>query len=266
MKQYLKLMRKILDCGIDQQDGRTGHTSRQLFGETLKFHMWKGFPAVTTKKLFFKGIIHELIWFLSGDCENIKYLRDNDVHIWDAWADDDGFVGPIYGAQWRRWENLKYSYTEDQIKQLIDGLRENPLSRRHIVSAWNVSDLEDMALVPCHILFQCHVAGKLLHMTMYQRSADMFLGVPFNIASYAILLHMIAAQTDLVPGTLTMMFGNVHLYENQFAAAREQVSRKYLALPQLILRPAQSIDDYTADHVRISGYNCHPAIKVPVVV
>ena len=269
MKAYLDLMRQVLETGVPKED-RTGTGTLSLFGAQMRFDLSQGFPLVTTKKLHLKSIIHELIWFLAGDT-NIKYLKDNGVSIWDEWADANGDLGPVYGKQWRSWAKPDGGAV-DQIAELLVEIRRNPDSRRLIVSAWNPADVPKMALAPCHCLFQFHVAkgksGKRrLSCQLYQRSADLFLGVPFNIASYALLTHMIAQVCDLEPGDFVHTFGDVHLYSNHLEQARLQLSREPLALPKLRLNPAVTdLFAFRYEDVAIEGYQAHPAIKAPVAV
>jgi thymidylate synthase len=264
MRQYHQLLARILDEGVRKSD-RTGTGTLSVFGHQMRFDLSQGFPLVTTKKLHLKSIIHELIWFLAGDT-NIKYLKENGVSIWDDWADADGNLGPVYGKQWRSWPKPDGT-TVDQIQGLIEELKRNPDSRRMIVSAWNPADIEKMALPPCHCLFQFYVAEGRLSCQLYQRSADVFLGVPFNIASYALLTHMIAQVTNLQPGDFVHTLGDTHLYLNHLDQAREQLSRQPRALPQLRLDPkVRSIFDFRFEHVSIEQYDPHPHIKAPVAV
>lgn len=264
MKAYLDLMRLVLETGVDKSD-RTGTGTRSLFGAQMRFDLAQGFPLVTTKKLHLKSIIHELIWFLAGDT-NVKYLQHNGVRIWDEWADDNGDLGPVYGKQWRRWE-APGGRSIDQIKETIARIRKDPDSRRLIVTAWNPADVPFMALSPCHCLFQFYVAEGRLSCQLYQRSADLFLGVPFNIASYALLTHMVAQVTGLKPGDFVHTFGDVHLYSNHLEQARLQLTREPLPLPRLVLDPSiTNIDDFRYEHVRIEGYQAHPHIPAPVAV
>ena len=264
MKQYLTLMREVRDHGAVKND-RTGTGTRSLFGRQLRFDLKQGFPAVTTKKLHFRSIIHELLWFLRGDT-NVQYLRDNGVTIWDEWADEKGELGPVYGYQWRSWPAPDGSHI-DQISRVLQELRQNPDSRRLVVSAWNVADLPRMALQPCHAFFQFYVAGGRLSCQLYQRSADIFLGVPFNIASYALLVHMVAQQADLEVGEFVWTGGDCHLYANHMRQVDEQLKREPYALPRLALmrRPA-SLFDYRFEDFEILGYQSHPAIKATVAV
>jgi thymidylate synthase len=264
MRQYLDLLRDVLDNGAEKSD-RTGTGTRSLFGRQLRFDLGDGFPLVTTKKLHTKSIVHELLWFLRGET-NIAYLKENGVSIWDEWADADGDLGPVYGKQWRSWQGAD-GKTIDQIAWLIDEIRRNPDSRRLVVSAWNVADLPKMALAPCHCLFQFHVANGRLSCQLYQRSADVFLGVPFNIASYALLTHLIAQVCDLAPGDFVHSFGDVHLYNNHVEQARTQLAREPLPLPKLKLNPdVKSIFAFRFEDIAVEGYQSYPAIKAPVAV
>jgi thymidylate synthase len=270
MRNYLDLMQRVLDEGATKQD-RTGTGTLSLFGAQLRFDLSKGFPLVTTKKLHLKSIIHELIWFLAGDT-NIKYLKDNGVSIWDEWADENGDLGPVYGKQWRSWEKPNGGVV-DQMAEVLREIRRNPDSRRLIVSAWNPADVPEMALAPCHLMFQFYVArpegaGRpRLSCQMYQRSADYFLGVPFNIASYALLTHMIAQVTDLDVGDFVITFGDVHLYANHLDQVREQLVRAPRALPTLKLNPAvRDLFAFRFQDIAIENYDPHPAIKAPVAV
>ncbi|MFI4920841.1 MAG: thymidylate synthase [Gammaproteobacteria bacterium] len=264
MKQYLDLMREVRDHGTEKAD-RTGTGTRSLFGHQMRFDLKLGFPVVTTKKLHFRSIIHELLWFLKGET-NVQYLRDNGVSIWDEWADEKGELGPVYGYQWRSWPAPGGQHI-DQISRVLQELRQNPDSRRLIVSAWNVADLARMALQPCHTFFQFYVAEGRLSCQMYQRSADIFLGVPFNIASYALLTHMVAQQTDLEVGEFIWTGGDCHLYSNHMQQVDEQLKREPMPLPRLaIKRRPPSLFDYTFEDFEITGYQSHPAIKAPVAV
>lgn len=264
MRQYLDLLRDVLDNGAEKSD-RTGTGTRSLFGRQLRFDLADGFPLVTTKKLHTKSIVHELLWFLRGET-NVAYLKENGVSIWDEWADADGNLGPVYGKQWRSWQGAD-GKTIDQIAWLIGEIRRNPDSRRLVVSAWNVAELPKMALAPCHCLFQFHVANGRLSCQLYQRSADVFLGVPFNIASYALLTHLIAQVCDLAPGDFVHSFGDVHLYNNHVEQARTQLAREPLPLPRLKLNPeVNSIFDFRFEDIAVEGYQSHPAIKAPVAV
>lgn len=256
-------MQRILDEGVDKAD-RTGTGTRSLFGAQMRFDLRQGFPLVTTKKLHLRSIIHELLWFLSGDT-NIGYLKDHGVSIWDEWADDNGDLGPVYGSQWRSWPDYNGGHI-DQIQRVLDDLRSNPNSRRHIVSAWNVGLVDQMALPPCHLLFQFYVAEGRLSCMLYQRSCDFFLGVPFNIASYSLLTHMVAQQVGLDVGDFVWTGGDVHLYSNHFEQARLQLSREHRPPPQLVLNKASDLYSYRYEDVQIEGYDPHPAIKAPVAV
>ena len=264
MQQYHALLRRILAEGIEKSD-RTGTGTLSVFGHQMRFDLAEGFPLVTTKKLHLRSIIHELLWFLAGDT-NIAYLKENGVSIWDEWADENGDLGPVYGKQWRSWPNPDGAAV-DQITWLIEEIRRNPDSRRLVVSAWNPADLDRMALAPCHCLFQFYVAGGKLSCQLYQRSADVFLGVPFNIASYALLTHMVAQVTGYEPGDFVHSFGDAHLYTNHLEQAREQLSREPRPLPRLRLDPA--VDDifgFRFADIAIEGYDPHPAIRAPVAV
>ena len=264
MKNYLDLMADILASGARKTD-RTGTGTLSVFGRQLRFDLSDGFPLVTTKKLHLRSIIHELLWFLSGDT-NIKYLNDHGVTIWDEWADANGELGPVYGHQWRSWPAPDGRHI-DQITQVLEQIRSKPDSRRHIVSAWNPAEVDKMALPPCHALFQFYVADGRLSCQLYQRSADYFLGVPFNIASYALLTHMFAQQCDLQPGEFVWTGGDGHLYTNHLEQARLQLTREPYALPQLnILRRPDSIFGYRFEDFQIDGYQSHPAIKAPIAV
>ena len=264
MKQYLDLMRHILDHGASKDD-RTGTGTLSVFGYQMRFNLADGFPLVTTKKLHLKSIIHELLWFLRGD-SNVAYLRENGVTIWDEWADAEGNLGPVYGHQWRSWP-APDGTTIDQMSDVLAQIRRNPNSRRLIVSAWNVADIPRMALAPCHALFQFYVVDGRLSCQMYQRSADVFLGVPFNIASYALLTHLVAQQCDLGVGDFVWTGGDCHLYRNHLDQVREQLSREPLPLPTLVLgRRAPSLFDYRYEDIEIAGYRSHPGIKAPIAV
>ena len=263
MKQYLGLMRHVMQNGHDKSD-RTGTGARSVFGYQMRFDLAQGFPLLTTKKLHLRSIIHELLWFLKGDT-NIKYLKDNNVSIWDEWADENGDLGPVYGYQWRSWPAPDGRHI-DQIANVVEQIKKNPDSRRLIVSAWNPALVDEMALPPCHALFQFYVAGGRLSCQLYQRSADVFLGVPFNIASYALLIHMMAQQADLQPGELVWTGGDVHLYNNHLAQAETQLSREPYPLPTLELRHAPSIDAYQYSDITLQNYQYHPAIPAPVAV
>lgn len=277
MKQYLDLLSQILDTGAVRED-RTGTGTKSIFGAQLRFNLAQGFPLVTTRKVFFKGVIHELLWFLAGDT-NIKYLADHKVHIWDAWADEQGDLGPIYGAQWRAWE-APDGRRIDQISQVVEQIRNNPNSRRHLVSAWNPAVLPDervsprenvragrAALASCHALFQFYAAGGRLSCLLYQRSTDCPVGQVFNIAQYALLTHMVAQQCDLAPGDFIWTGGDCHIYLNQIEGVREQLAREPRALPKLVLkRRPPSILEYQFEDFEIIDYHPHPPIKYPVAV
>jgi thymidylate synthase len=264
MQQYLDMMRLVRDTGTRKED-RTGTGTLSVFGHQLRFDLSAGFPLVTTKKLHLRSIIHELLWFLSGD-SNIRYLKDNGVSIWDEWADENGELGPVYGVQWRSWPTPD-GRKVDQISQIMQQLKETPDSRRIILSAWNVAEIENMALPPCHCLFQFYVADGKLSCQLYQRSCDIFLGVPFNIASYALLTHMIAQQADLKVGDFIWTGGDCHLYLNHLEQADEQLSREPLPLPTLaIKRHPPSIFDYKFEDFDILNYEAHPHIKAAVAV
>jgi thymidylate synthase len=264
MRQYLDFMRHVFEHGTLKTD-RTGTGTRSVFGYQMRFDLAKGFPMVTTKKLHTKSIIHELLWFLSGST-NVRYLKDNGVSIWDEWAGADGELGPVYGYQWRSWPNPDGTST-DQISQLIQQIRSNPDSRRLIVSAWNVSDIPRMALPPCHAFFQFYVADGKLSCQLYQRSADIFLGVPFNIASYALLVHMVAQQTGLEPGEFIWTGGDCHIYLNHTEQVLTQLARTPHPLPRLAIRnKPESLFDYRYENFEILDYLCEPPIKAPVAV
>jgi thymidylate synthase len=264
MQQYLDMMRLVRESGTRKED-RTGTGTVSIFGHQMRFDLSQGFPLVTTKKLHLRSIIHELLWFLSGD-SNIRYLKENGVSIWDEWADEDGDLGPVYGVQWRSWP-APDGRKIDQVAQVIQQLRETPDSRRIILSAWNVAEIENMALPPCHCLFQFYVADGKLSCQLYQRSCDIFLGVPFNIASYALLTHMLAQQADLAVGDFIWTGGDCHLYLNHLEQADEQLSRKPLPLPTLaIKRRPPSIFDYQFEDFEILNYEAHPHIKAAVAV
>jgi thymidylate synthase len=264
MQPYLQLLSRILEEGTPQQD-RTGTGTLSVFGHQMRFDLAQGFPLVTTKKLHLRSIIVELLWFLRGDT-NIAWLKENRVSIWDEWADENGDLGPVYGKQWRDWEGANGEHI-DQIAELIALIRRDPASRRQIVSAWNPAELSQMALAPCHCLFQTQVANGRLNLQLYQRSADVFLGVPFNIASYALLAHMLAQQCDLEPGVFVWTGGDCHLYSNHLDQARLQLEREPKPLPTLTLaRKPAAIDGYAYEDFVISGYEAHPHIKAPVAV
>ena len=264
MQPYLELLRHVLDHGTVKAD-RTGTGTRSVFGWQMRYDLSKGFPLVTTKKLHLRSIVHELIWFLQGDT-NIAYLKENGVSIWDEWADANGDLGPVYGRQWRAWPTADGKVV-DQIAWVVDEIKRNPDSRRLIVSAWNVGELPKMALMPCHTMFQFYVADGKLSCQLYQRSGDIFLGVPFNIASYALLTHMIAQVTGLAPGDFVHTLGDAHLYSNHVEQAEKQLAREPRKLPRLVLNPeVTSIFDFRFDDVSIVDYDPHPAIKAPVAV
>ena len=264
MRQYLDLVRAIRDTGA-RKDDRTGTGTLSIFGYQMRFDLGAGFPVLTTKRLHLRSIIHELLWFLRGDT-NIGYLHEHDVTIWDEWADEHGNLGPVYGAQWRAWPTVDGGHI-DQIQRALDLIRTNPDSRRIIVSAWNVGELEEMALQPCHALFQFYVAKGRLSCQLYQRSADVFLGVPFNIASYALLLHMMAQQTDLEPGELIWTGGDCHLYLNHLEQAQQLLGREPLPLPKLsIKRKPDTLFDYRFEDFELLDYHAHAPIKAPISV
>jgi thymidylate synthase len=264
MKPYLDLLKHLLTHGVAKQD-RTGTGTLSAFGYQMRFDLSDGFPLLTTKRLHVRSIIHELLWFLSGDT-NVKYLHDHDVHIWDEWADSQGELGPIYGYQWRHWPSPDGSHI-DQLRSVVEQIRANPDSRRLIVSAWNVADIPQMALPPCHLLFQFYVAQGRLSCQLYQRSADVFLGVPFNIASYALLTLMVAQVTDLQPGEFIHTFGDVHLYNNHLQQAQLQLTRTPRPLPVMRLRSdVESIFDFRYEDFTLDRYDPHPHIKAPVAV
>lgn len=264
MKQYLDMLQRVLDEGAIKTD-RTGTGTQSIFGHQMRFDLSEGFPLVTTKKLHLRSIIYELLWFLNGDT-NINYLKENGVSIWDDWADEDGELGPVYGKQWRAWPG-KDGGTVDQISKVINSIKTNPDSRRHMVVAYNPTYVDDMALPPCHSLFQFYVADGKLSCQLYQRSADTFLGVPFNIASYALLTYMMAQQCDLEPGDFVWSGGDVHIYSNHMDQVKEQLSRETFPLPQLkILRKPDSLYEYQFEDFEFLNYQCHPHIKAPVAV
>lgn len=265
MQEYHRLLQKVLAHGSYRED-RTGTGAYSVFGEQSRYDLSAGFPVVTTKKLHLRSIIHELLWFLKGDT-NIRYLQENKVTIWDEWADENGELGPVYGAQWRRWQGAPEAPPVDQIAKLVEGIRKNPFSRRHIVSAWNVPYVDQMALPPCHCLFQFFVAEGKLSCQLYQRSADLFLGVPFNIASYALLTMMIAQVCDLQPGDFVHTFGDLHLYANHLEQAKEQLSREPRPLPVMKLNPeVRDLFAFQYEDFTLEGYDPHPAIKAPIAV
>jgi len=264
MQNYLDLMRKIRDGGAEKGD-RTGTGTLSIFGAQLRFDLAQGFPLVTTKRLHLKSIIYELLWFLKGET-NVKYLNDNGVKIWNEWADAQGELGPVYGKQWRSWPTAD-GQTVDQIAELIEGLKNNPNSRRHIISAWNVGEIDQMALPPCHCLFQFYVANGALSCQLYQRSADIFLGVPFNIASYALFTHMVAQVVGLRAGEFIHTFGDAHLYLNHLEQADAQLARTPLSLPKLVIKSdVKDIDGFEFDDFEIIGYEAHPHIAAKVAV
>ncbi len=264
MKQYLDLLRKIVETGVDRGD-RTGTGTRSIFGYQMRFNLADGFPLLTTKKLHLKSIIYELLWFLRGDT-NVKYLQDHGVRIWNEWADADGNLGHIYGYQWRSWPDYDGGYI-DQIAEVVNTIKNNPESRRIIVSAWNVGDLKTMNLPPCHLLFQFYVADGRLSLQLYQRSADCFLGVPFNIASYALLLMMVAQVTGLEPGDFVHTLGDAHIYSNHFEQVAEQLSREPRPLPRMIINPdVKELTDFKFEDFTLEDYNPHPHIKATVAV
>ncbi|MBO7278244.1 MAG: thymidylate synthase [Bacteroidales bacterium] len=264
MKAYLDLMQHILDNGADKGD-RTGTGTRSVFGYQMRFDLAQGFPLLTTKRLHLKSIIHELLWFLKGDT-NIRYLNENGVTIWDEWASETGELGPVYGHQWRSWGKAD-GQTIDQIAELVDALKKNPDSRRHIVSAWNVGEIDQMALPPCHALFQFYVADNKLSCQLYQRSADVFLGVPFNIASYALLTQMIAQVCGYELGDFVHTLGDAHLYNNHFEQARLQLTREPRSLPRMVLNPdVKSLFDFRYEDFHLEDYDPHPGIKAPIAV
>lgn len=264
MRQYLELLEDILENGSDKAD-RTGTGTRSVFGRQLRFDLAQGFPLLTTKKLHTRSILHELLWFLRGET-SLDYLHENKVSIWDEWADEKGELGPVYGYQWRSWPTPEGGHV-DQISQVVEQLRANPDSRRHIVCAWNVGQIEQMALPPCHCLFQFYVADGKLSCQLYQRSADVFLGVPFNIASYATLALMMAQVLELEPGDFVHTFGDVHLYSNHFEQARTQLAREPRILPRMELNPERrELFDFVYEDLRIVGYDPHPHIAAPVAI
>ena len=264
MQAYLDLLQRVLDEGVPKGD-RTGTGTLSVFGHQMRFDLSEGFPLVTTKRIHIPSVVHELLWFLKGDT-NVRYLQENGVRIWNEWADEHGDLGPVYGKQWRRWVGPD-GVEHDQIAEAIRLIRENPNSRRIIVSAWNVADLPEMALMPCHAFFQFHVADGKLNCQMYQRSADVFLGVPFNIASYSLLTHMMAQVCGLEPGVFVHSIGDAHLYNNHLEQARLQITRDPLPLPSLKLDASVTdIDGFTAEHIEFVGYEHHPHIAAPIAV
>ena len=263
MKQYIDLLQHVVDRGVEKND-RTGTGTLSVFGYQMRFNLQEGFPILTTKKVHLRSIIHELLWFLQGDT-NIKYLNDNKVSIWDEWADENGNLGPIYGHQWRSWNAEDHSI--DQINEIIETLKHNPDSRRMIVSAWNVGKLQEMRLPPCHLLFQFYVANGILSCQLYQRSADIFLGVPFNIASYALLTMMVAQVTGLKPGEFIHTLGDAHIYLNHMEQVKLQLSREPRPLPRMIINQnVRNINDFVFDDFKLEGYEPHPAIKASVAI
>ena len=262
MQEYLDLLEKVKNSGKPKGD-RTGTGTISVFGHQMRFNLEDSFPLLTTKKIHFKSVAYELLWFLKGDT-NINYLKENGVSIWDEWADENGDLGPVYGKQWRKWEGKNNIH--DQVTEVIKQIKDNPDSRRHIVSAWNVADIPNMALAPCHILFQFYVQDGKLSCQLYQRSADVFLGVPFNIASYSLLTHMIANICDLKVGEFVHTLGDAHLYTNHLEQAEEQLSRKPLDPPQIIVKGKESIDDYEFEDFEIVNYQFHPHIPAKVAI
>jgi thymidylate synthase len=264
VRQYLDLIQRVLDDGVEKSD-RTGTGTLSVFGHQMRFDLRDGFPLVTTKKIHTKSVIGELLWFLRGDT-NVRWLQERGISIWDEWADDQGDLGPVYGYQWRSWPTPSGEHV-DQIAAVVQQIRSDPDSRRHIVSAWNVADIPQMALAPCHTMFQFYVAEGRLSCQLYQRSADVFLGVPFNIASYALLTHMVAQVTDLEVGDFVHTLGDAHLYVNHLEQARTQLAREPRDLPELWLDPAvRDLADFDLEHVKIAGYDPHPGIKAPIAI
>ena len=264
MQQYLDLLRLVLDEGV-RKDDRTGTGTLSVFGHQMRFSLADGFPVVTTKKVHLRSVVGELLWFIRGD-SNVRWLQERGITIWDEWADANGDLGPVYGRQWRSWP-APDGRTIDQLQTVIDGIREDPDSRRHVVSAWNVADLPQMALAPCHAFFQFYVGDGRLSCQLYQRSADLFLGVPFNIASYALLTQMVAQVTELEPGDFVHTLGDAHLYLNHLDQVREQLGRAPRALPTLELDPScRAIDDFELESITVVGYDPHPAIRAPIAV
>ena len=265
MKQYLDLLQKVLQEGVERED-RTGVGTRSIFGYQFRCDLQRGFPLLTTKRVFFKGVVEELLWFLEGNT-NVKSLQERNIHIWDAWANEEGELGPIYGFQWRNWRDANSEEGIDQIDQVIQGIREQPYSRRHIVSAWNVADIHKMALPPCHLLFQFYVANGRLSCQLYQRSADVFLGVPFNIASYSLLTLMVAQVTGLQPGEFIHTFGDVHLYLNHLDQAKKQLSREPSELPQVrINENVRDLFEFKFEDIELISYHPQSTIKAPIAV
>ena len=264
MQQYLDLLETVMETGVDRSD-RTGTGTRSIFGYQMRFDLEKGFPLLTTKKLHIRSIIHELLWFIQGDT-NIRYLQENGVTIWDEWADENGDLGPVYGKQWRRWQGVD-GQEIDQLGDLVEIIKTNPDSRRLMLSAWNPADVPNMALPPCHCLFQFHVANGRLSCQLYQRSADIFLGVPFNIASYALLTHMLAHVTGLKAGDFVHSLGDAHIYHNHFDQVKTQLERKPGTLPQLIMHnPPDKLEEFKFEHFEIINYEAAPTIKAPIAV
>lgn len=264
MRQYLDLLKLVMDTGVDKSD-RTGTGTRSIFGHQLRFNLAEGFPLVTSKRIHTRSVFGELLWFLRGDT-NIGWLHENNITIWDEWADENGDLGPVYGRQWRSWPTPDGTHI-DQLAQVIDSIRHNPDSRRHVVSAWNVAQLDDMALPPCHALFQFYVANGRLSCQLYQRSADLFIGVPFNIASYALLTHLVAQVCDLEVGDFVHTFGDAHIYLNHFDQVRTQLSRPTHQLPTLKLNPdIREMDTFELSDIEVVNYVCEPAIKAPVAI
>ena len=264
MQQYLDLLKTVMDNGVDRGD-RTGTGTRSIFGYQMRFNLEEGFPLLTTKKLHIRSIIHELLWFIQGDT-NIRYLQENGVTIWDEWADENGDLGPVYGKQWRRWQGPD-GQEIDQLGDLVEMIKTNPDSRRLMLSAWNPADVPNMALPPCHCLFQFHVANGRLSCQLYQRSADIFLGVPFNIASYALLTHMLAHVCGLKAGDFVHSLGDAHIYTNHFEQVKTQLERTPTALPQLIMHnPPKTLEEFRFEHFEIINYEAAPSIKAPIAV
>ena len=264
MKQYHDLLRHVMETGTVKSD-RTGTGTKSVFGYQMRFDLSEGFPVVTTKKLHLRSIIHELLWFLKGD-SNIKYLKENGVSIWDEWADENGELGPVYGVQWRSWPTADGKQI-DQIQKLVDSIKKNPDSRRHIVNAWNVAEVDNMALPPCHTMFQFYVADGKLSCQLYQRSADIFLGVPFNIASYALLTMMLAQVCNLEPGDFVHTFGDAHIYSNHFDQVELQLSRDFRPLPTMKINPeVKNIFEFKYEDFELLNYDPHPGIKAPIAV